>query len=147
MNGGLTELDDLYREIILDHYRHPRNHDPLPNADRMAEGANPLCGDEVCVQVCLNGDAIERIAAWGRGCSISGSSASLMTEAVRGKPVAEAERMRRAFEQMMTEEHAEPDADLGDAEALHGVAKFPVRIKCALLPWKTLGQALENAAN
>ncbi len=147
MNRGLPELDELYREIILDHYRHPRNHEPLPDADRAAEGMNPTCGDEVNIQLRLKDDSIERIAAWGRGCSISRSSASLMTEVVRGKPVGEAARLQRAFERMMSEEHAPPEADLGDAEVLHGVAKFPVRIKCALLPWKTLGQALDNTAN
>jgi nitrogen fixation NifU-like protein len=141
MTGTDPSLDELYKDIILDHYRHPRNHGPLPDADVTAEGVNPLCGDEIHVQAALGGDRIERVAFWGRGCSISQASASLMTVAVAERAIADAERMRHEFEAMLTA-GAEPAEELGDLEALQGVAKFHVRIKCALLAWKVLDQAL-----
>ncbi|MGD9895071.1 MAG: Fe-S cluster assembly sulfur transfer protein SufU [Dehalococcoidia bacterium] len=141
MNRQEPELDDLYKQIILDHYRHPRNREEVAGADVSAEGLNPLCGDEIRVQVAFRDDAIDRIGFWGKGCSISQSSASLMTEAVRAHTLGDAVRMKSEFEKMLTE-GAEPAEELGDIEALQGVAQFPVRIKCALLPWKVLGEAL-----
>jgi nitrogen fixation protein NifU and related proteins len=141
MNRAEPELDDLYREIILDHYRRPRNRGELDRADASAEGVNPLCGDEVRVQLRFEGDDIDAIAFTGRGCSISQSSASLMTDAVAGRGRDDAERMKGEFEAMLVD-GAEPAAELGDLEALQGVAKFHVRVKCALLPWKVLGEAL-----
>jgi SUF system NifU family Fe-S assembly protein len=141
MNRQEPELDDLYKQIILEHYRRPRNRAELAGADVTAEGVNPLCGDEIRVQLAFRGDAIDRVGFAGRGCSISQSSASLMTEAVKARTVSDAERMKSEFEMMLTE-GAEPAEELGDIEALQGVAQFPVRIKCALLPWKVLGQAL-----
>jgi nitrogen fixation protein NifU and related proteins len=141
MNRTEPELDDLYREIILDHYRRPRNRGELDRADASAEGVNPLCGDEVRVQLRFEGDDIDAIAFTGRGCSISQSSASLMTDAVAGRGRDDAERMKGEFEAMLVD-GAEPAAELGDLEALQGVAKFHVRVKCALLPWKVLGEAL-----
>ena len=143
MNQREPDLDELYREIILDHYRHPRNRGELPDAHVAAEGVNPFCGDEVRVQLALDGDRIDRVAFSGKGCSISQSSASLMTEAIKDHGVADAERMKREFEAMLTE-GAEPAVELGDLEALQGVAKFHVRVKCALLPWKVLGEALAS---
>jgi nitrogen fixation NifU-like protein len=160
-------LEDLYREIILDHYRNPRNRGelPAPPATR-AEGFNPLCGDEVVVYLDLDDDGrVADIRIGGTGCSISQSSGSMMSAAVKGKTVAEVEALTRAFKSMMSvhestleteaEDGAEPasaedavaDAEvkLGDLEALRGVVKFPVRIKCATLAWNTLAQGLEDA--
>ncbi len=139
------ELDELYREIILDHYRSPRNHAPLAHADVSEEGLNPLCGDEIALQLAFNDDRIAAIGWGGRGCSISQAAASMMSEAVLGRTAAEAEALRAAFEAMMSS-GAEPDSELGDLEVLQGVNKFPVRIKCALLAWKVLAQALAARA-
>lgn len=156
-------LEDLYREIILDHYRNPRNRGELetPPATR-AEGFNPLCGDEIVVYVDVDDeDRITDIRIGGQGCSISQSSASMMSNAVKGHTVAEARAITRAFKGMMSihesslDGEAEPeqiaeeieagDVKLGDLEALRGVVKFPVRIKCATLSWNTLAQGLEEA--
>jgi nitrogen fixation NifU-like protein len=149
-------LEDLYREIILDHYRNPRNKGelPVPPAHK-AEGHNPLCGDEIEVYVEVVDGVVADIKVRGQGCSISQSSASMMSSAVKGKSVDEARKLVRAFKAMMSiHEHAleadaenEPDADvkLGDLEALRGVVKFPPRIKCATLPWNTLTLGLDEA--
>ena len=152
----MPDLEDLYREIILDHYRNPRNRGELdtPPAVR-AEGFNPLCGDEVIVYVRLADGVIDDIKFGGQGCSISQASASMMSATVKGRTTEELHRLNRAFKSMMS---IEPDADdaapvngngadirLGDLEALKGVVKFPVRIKCATLSWHTLTQALEEA--
>lgn len=155
-------LEDLYREIILDHYRTPRNRGELasPPAVR-AEGHNPLCGDEIQVYLIVNDGVVEDIKIGGQGCSISQSSASMMSQAVKGRPVDEARRLVKAFKAMMSihehdvggdgsESAVEPDdysdVKLGDLEALRGVVKFPVRIKCATLAWNTLTQGLDEAA-
>ncbi len=151
-------LEDLYREIILDHYRNPRNRGELetPPATR-AEGFNPLCGDEIVVYLDVDGDTIEDIKIAGQGCSISQSSASMMSGAVKGKSVAEARALVSTFKGMMSIHEAKLDGDhheapkldpnvkLGDLEALKGVVKFPVRIKCATLTWNTFVQALDEA--
>ena len=153
----MPDLEDLYREIILDHYRNPRNRGELdtPPAVR-AEGFNPLCGDEVIVYVRLADGVIDDIKVSGQGCSISQASASMMSATVKGRTTKELHRLNRAFKAMMSIE-PEPDDDpspingngadikLGDLEALKGVVKFPVRIKCATLSWHTLAQALEEA--
>jgi nitrogen fixation protein NifU and related proteins len=135
------DLDDLYKEIILDHYRRPRNKADLPDADVTVEGVNPLCGDEIRLQVAFAGERIDGIGFRGKGCSISQSSASLMTEAIKERDTADVERMKREFEAMLVD-GAAPAEELGDLEALQGVARFHVRVKCALLPWKVLGEAL-----
>ena len=159
----MSGLEDLYREIILDHYRNPRNRGALevPPAVR-AEGFNPLCGDEVIVYVTVDDDGrIAEVATGGQGCSISQSSASMMSTAVKGRDLDETRRLVRAFKAMMSIRESEiggdPDDDpedaagevgemkLGDLEALRGVVKFPVRIKCATLCWHTLVQALDEA--
>jgi nitrogen fixation NifU-like protein len=152
-------LEDLYREIILDHYRSPRNRGelPAPPATRV-EGFNPLCGDEIVLYVDVQDGTVTDIRIGGQGCSISQSSASMMSAAVKGKTLDEVEALTRAFKGMMSiheqsldgdgaepAEAAEPDVKLGDLEALRGVVKFPVRIKCATLSWNTLQQALEDA--
>ena len=155
-------LEDLYREIILDHYRNPRNRGELtaPPALRV-EGFNPLCGDEVVVYLDVADDGtVNDIKIAGQGCSISQSSASMMSAAVKGKTVDEARALIRAFKSMMSIHEARLDADgepeepdldgsgetppLGDLEALQGVVKFPVRIKCATLSWNTLQQGLDE---
>ncbi len=142
-----SELDELYRDIIIDHYRNPRHKGHLTAPSASHEGVNPLCGDEVTVEVALDGGDIGEVAYSGSGCSISQSSASMMTEAVAGKSVAEARRLIVDFTAMMRgDESIDPDA-LGDLEALSGVRKFPVRIKCATLAWHTLAEALKEAAS
>jgi len=149
-------LEDLYREIILDHYRNPRNRGELatPPAHKV-EGFNPLCGDEIVVYLEVDGDVVSDVRIGGQGCSISQSSASMMSSAVKGKTVAEVRELTKAFKAMMSiheaglegaEAEAEipEDVKLGDLEALRGVVKFPVRIKCATLSWNTFGQGLEE---
>ena len=192
-------LEDLYREIILDHYRNPRNRGELPSPPALrAEGFNPLCGDEVVVSLELEGDVISDLKVSGQGCSISQSSASMMSTAVKGRTLAQARSTIKAFRAMMSlhgqqldghpagatspgagtwanevpagtalgggpetaealagdagtdersaaEVAADEGVELGDLEALQGVVKFPVRIKCATLPWHTLAQALDEA--
>ncbi|HZQ84919.1 MAG TPA: SUF system NifU family Fe-S cluster assembly protein [Acidimicrobiales bacterium] len=157
-------LEDLYREIILDHYRNPRNRGelPVPPAHRV-EGFNPLCGDEIVVYLTVDEGVVTDLKIGGQGCSISQSSASMMSAAVKGKTVEEARALIRAFKGMMsiheqrldgegdgspTDAEAAADAEvkLGDLEALQGVVKFPVRIKCATLSWNTLGQGLDEVA-
>ena len=139
----MSVLDELYREILLDHYQSPRNFGVLPQATRQAGGMNPSCGDQVEVMVLLEGDTIADIRFQGQGCAISTASASLMTEAVKGKKVAEALELSRKFQAMVVE-GAPPDTTLGDPLALQGVAKLPARVKCASLAWKTLEQALNE---
>ncbi|HUF52466.1 MAG TPA: SUF system NifU family Fe-S cluster assembly protein [Dehalococcoidia bacterium] len=140
-----AELEDLYREIIIDHYRNPRHKGHLSAPTACHEGLNPLCGDEVTIEVHVDGGKLDDIAYSGSGCSISQSSASMMAEAVYGKTVAEARREIANFTGMMRgEEGIDPDA-LGDLEAMAGVRKFPTRIKCATLAWHTLAEALDEA--
>ena len=143
-------LEDLYREIILDHYRTPRNQGELPPPAVRAEGHNPLCGDEIQVYLDVKDGIVTDIKIGGQGCSISQSSASMMSAAVKGKPIADVRALISRFKHMMSidESGAEPDtsAPLGDLEALQGVVKFPVRIKCAVLSWNTLAEALDAAS-
>jgi nitrogen fixation NifU-like protein len=157
-------LEDLYREIILDHYRSPRNRGELasPPATRV-EGFNPLCGDEIVLYLDVEGDVVKDIRIAGQGCSISQSSASMMSSAVKGRTLDEVRALSRAFKGMMSihgqsldgdgddelldDEADAEDVKLGDLEALRGVVKFPVRIKCATLSWNTLLQGLEDAAS
>ena len=143
-------LDDLYREIILDHYRTPRNRGELPPPAAHAVGHNPLCGDEIEVYLDVHDGVVHDIKVGGQGCSISQSSASMMSQAVKGKTVAEVRALVHKFKSMMSIEEldeADPAAEvkLGDLEALQGVVKFPVRIKCAVLSWNTLTEALSQA--
>lgn len=140
-----AELDDLYRDIIIDHYRNPRHKGHLDAPSATHEGLNPLCGDEVTVEVRLEDGRLADVAYTGSGCSISQSSASMMTEAVAGKPVDEAKHLIGDFTAMMRgSDDIDPEV-LGDLEALSGVRKFPVRIKCATLAWHTLDEALKEA--
>lgn len=146
MSRAEPQFDELYREVILDHYRRPRNAGSLEAPTHQAEGANPVCGDEIELDVTIDGNVICEMAFRGQGCSISQSSASMMTERVCGATVAEARRVMQLFEAQLVES-AEPDPALGDLEALQGVAQFPVRVKCALLCWKVLHEALETNDN
>lgn len=147
-------LEDLYRDVILDHYRNPRHREALSDPDATSEGVNPLCGDEVTVELRFDGDRVADISVHGQGCSISQSSASMMSEAVVGKTRHEIDRLAERFNLMMTAEEddaagldpSRPGAVLGDLEALQGVRRYPVRIKCASLPWTTLAQALGDGA-
>jgi nitrogen fixation NifU-like protein len=156
-------LEDLYREIILDHYRAPRNRGelPVPPAHKV-EGFNPLCGDEVILYLDVDGGVVTDVRTGGQGCSISQASTSMMSAAIKGKPINEARQLIRAFKALMSihESHLEggepggdgdghasaalPGVKLGDLEALQGVVKFPVRIKCATLAWNTLQQGLDE---
>lgn len=135
-------LDELYRELILEHYRSPRNRGRLPEPDAAARGRNPLCGDDVEVSLQIEDGTVADARFLGKGCSISQASASMMTEAIKGKSVEEARHLAEEFEALMKGELASAE-DLGDVEALSGVRKYPVRIKCALLAWTTLEEGLE----
>ena len=154
-------LEDLYREIILDHYRAPRNRGelPVPLAHRV-EGFNPLCGDEVILFLEVDDGVVSDVRTGGQGCSISQASTSMMSAAVKGKPVDEARTLIRAFKALMSIHESKLEGDgsdgessegvenvrLGDLEALQGVVKFPVRIKCATLAWNTLQEGLDESA-
>ena len=141
-----VQLDELYRDVILDHYRSPRNRGVDASAGIAAEGFNPSCGDEIKLSVKLIDGALSDVRFDGAGCSISQSSASMLTEAAEGRPIADARRLSTAVQGMLTDEDWDLDSfDLGDLEALSGVARFPVRIKCGLLAWKVLDQALAQA--
>ena len=149
----MAGLEDLYREIILDHYRNPRNRGELvaPPASR-TEGFNPLCGDEIVLYLDVADDTVRDVKIAGQGCSISQASASMMTSAIKGKTLPEALAVVDAFKSMMSvhEDHLDdseepaPPVPLGDLEALRGVVKFPSRIKCATLSWNTFLQALDE---
>ena len=153
----MSSLDDLYKEIILDHYRSPRNQGELEPPAHRCEGFNPLCGDEVIVFVSLIDQKIDEIKIGGQGCSISQASASMMTEIIKGKSISEAEEIIHAFKEMMDIYESElsgketdgtsSSIDLGDLEALQGVVKYPVRIKCATLAWNTLTQSINEIQN
>ena len=142
----MYDLHDLYQEMVMDHNRRPRNFRAIEGADRKAEGFNPLCGDQVTVYLKLRDGVIEDVAFQGVGCAISKASASMMTEAVKGRSLEEAHALFEAFHRMVTRGvEGEYDAELlGDLEILSGVTAYPVRIKCAVLPWHTLQAALEG---
>ncbi len=155
----MAGLEDLYREIILDHYRSPRNRGELPTPPAVrVEGFNPLCGDEIVLYLDVENGSVRDVKISGQGCSISQSSASMMTAAIKGKDIAEVRGLIRSFKSMMTihEAQLEPDGardepaalvdpdSFGELAALQGVVKFPVRIKCATLSWNTLVQALDE---
>jgi len=149
---GSMALEDLYREVILDHYRNPRNRGHLSSPDATAQGVNPMCGDEINLELTLTDGSVSDVAIDGHGCSISQSSASMMTEAIKGKTRGQIEDLVARFRAMMaidpdTDPGLDPDrpgAVLGDIEALQGVRQYPVRIKCASLAWNTLLEALSD---
>lgn len=138
----MSVLDELYKEIILKHYQNPKNYGVLPDANRTAGGHNPSCGDQVEVMLKVEEGRILEARFQGQGCAISTASASLMTEAVKGKRVEEALELARKFKAMVVE-GAPPDPGLGDLVALSGVARLPARVKCATLAWNALEEALK----
>jgi len=141
----MADLRDLYQEVILEHSKQPRNYRPLPSANHQAEGYNPLCGDHFTVYLDLQGDAIRDISFEGSGCAISKASASMMTQTLKGKSRAEAERIFEKFHKLVTGQlPGNGDQDLGKLAVFSGVSEFPVRVKCATLAWHTLRSALQG---
>ncbi|HTZ74535.1 MAG TPA: SUF system NifU family Fe-S cluster assembly protein [Candidatus Aquilonibacter sp.] len=142
----MPELRDLYQEVILEHSKAPRNFKKLPNANHHAEGFNPLCGDRFTVYLDVEGDTVRDIAFQGSGCAISKASASMMTQSIKGKTLAEAERLFENFHKFVTtQDHHDADsAELGKLAVFSGVAEFPARVKCATLAWHTLQAAIEG---
>jgi nitrogen fixation protein NifU and related proteins len=140
----MADLTDLYQELILDHNRRPRNFHTLADASHTAEGYNPLCGDRLTLYLKVEGGVVRDAAFEGAGCAISKASASLMTDAVKGKSVAEAQALFDRFHRMVTTPPEQPVEDLGKLSALAGVREFPVRVKCASLAWHTLKAAMAN---
>ncbi|MGH2830477.1 MAG: Fe-S cluster assembly sulfur transfer protein SufU [Actinomycetota bacterium] len=139
-------LEDLYRETILDHYRNPRNKQGLDGSTVDVTHNNPLCGDEITIHVALRDGAVADVAFEGQGCSISQASASMLTELVKGKSLAEVEDLILKFRTMMGGKPVEDEDALGDLVALKGVVKYPVRIKCAVLAWDTLQEGVQAPA-
>lgn len=142
-----SNLRELYQEVIFDHNRKPRNFHPMPDADHHADGHNPLCGDQLTVYLRLENDVVADASFVGHGCAISTASASLMTEAIKGKPVAEVEALFRDFHAMLTEapDATDDEPDLGKLAVFAGVREFPARVKCATLAWHTLHNAIIGA--
>ena len=138
----VEHLDELYREVILDHFTSPRNVGPLPNAQVTAVGQNPLCGDEMTLWLVVEDDRIRKAHFEGKGCAISQATASMLTEQLSGKTLGEVERLIGALKSLMQGQAPEAGLDLGDLESLAGVRKFPVRVKCAALSWNVLEQGL-----
>jgi len=143
----MADLRELYQEVIFDHYKRPRNFHPLPGADCSAEGHNPLCGDRITVYLKTNDGVIEDVSFEGSGCAISTASASLMTEVLKGRSLADVERLFAEFHAMVTDAEAGPRPELGKLEVLSGVREFPARVKCATLAWHTLNAALHQQAS
>ncbi|MDQ3667256.1 MAG: SUF system NifU family Fe-S cluster assembly protein [Acidobacteriota bacterium] len=142
----MSELSELYQEVILDHNRKPRNFRRLETANHSAEGYNPLCGDQLTVYLNLEDDAVKEVSFEGSGCAISKAAASMMTQAVKGKNKQEAEKLFAEFHHMVTGELDEEETpnDLGSLKIFAGVREFPVRVKCATLAWHTMQAALNN---
>ena len=144
----MSSLGDLYQEILLEHNSRPRNFRKLEDADRTADGYNPLCGDKVELFIKLEDDVISDVGFQGHGCAISRASASMLTQSVKGRSVDKAHEIFEAFHNMLTDPSAEVDYDLlDDLESLAGVSDFPTRIKCAVLAWHTLRAALNGQAD
>jgi nitrogen fixation NifU-like protein len=138
-------LEDLYKEVILDHYKSPRNKRPLPDAELSSSKNNPLCGDEITVFAHVEGGTVADVSFQGQGCSISQSSASMLTEAVKGRSVDDAKALAADFRGMMAGEVEPTEEEFGDLVALKGVVKYPIRIKCAVLAWDVLQEALAGS--
>jgi len=145
MNVELGELEELYQEVILDHSRRPRNFGELPDASVKVHGDNPSCGDEIHLAIKFDDNGgLQDIKFTGHGCAISQASASLMTMKLKGKKRAEVEDMLRAFHDLVTTENNNAAKNLGDLRVMRGVRKFPQRVKCAMLPWRAVEQALRQ---
>jgi len=145
--SATVPLDEIYRDVVLDHYRSPRGRKALATSDAEAEGKNPLCGDELTLQLEFEGDRIKDVSVQAHGCSISVASGSMLAELLPGKTREEALKVLAAFKALMHGEALPEDLDMGDLDALQGVSKFPVRVKCALLAWTTLQDALGLGPN
>jgi nitrogen fixation protein NifU and related proteins len=145
MNAELGELEELYQEVILDHSRRPRNFGELPDASVKVHGDNPSCGDEIHLAIKFDDNGgLQDIKFTGHGCAISQASASLMTMKLKGKKRAEVEDILRAFHDLVTTENNNVAKNLGDLRVMRGVRKFPQRVKCAMLPWRAVEQALRQ---
>ena len=142
----MSDLNDLYQEVILDHNKRPRNFRTIEGASHQAEGYNPLCGDRLSLYLTVDGGRVTDVSFVGSGCAISKASASLMTDAVKGQPVAEVRDMFERFHRMVTTPSDQPVEPMGKLSALAGVREFPVRVKCASLAWHTLKAALDREA-
>ncbi len=140
----MSDLRELYQEVILDHNKHPRNFGELDGADRHADGYNPLCGDRLALYVNLDGDVITEVSFLGSGCAISKASASLMTDAIKGKTLVEAERLFEQFHRMVTQDGDVDQDQLGKLAVFAGVRDYPTRVKCASLAWHTLRAACDD---
>ena len=140
----MSELSDLYQEVILDHNRRPRNFHALAGASHSAEGYNPLCGDRLTLYLKLEGQTIADVSFEGGGCAISKASASMMTDALKGRTIAEATALFERFHRMVTTPPDQAVEDMGKLSSLAGVREFPIRVKCASLAWHTLRAAMEN---
>ena len=136
------ELEELYKEIIIDHYNNPRNFGELPDSNATAEGANPLCGDEIHIELLVKNGIVEDVKFHGAGCSISRASASMMTETIKGKKIEDVRKISERFKGMLFE--GKEDEELGELEAFKGVRVVPIRIKCAVLSWNVLEEALKK---
>ena len=137
-------LEDLYKEVILDHYKNPRNKRAMPDAELTCSRNNPLCGDEIQVFAHVENGTVADVAFQGQGCSISQSSASMLTEAVKGKPIDDAEKLAADFRGMMAGDVGPGEDEFGDLVALKGVVKYPIRIKCAVLAWDVFQEAVRG---
>jgi nitrogen fixation NifU-like protein len=142
----MSDLRDLYQEVILDHSKRPRNFRSMPGANRKAEGYNPLCGDRETVYLELDGNVLKDVAFQGTGCAISTASASMMTESLKGKTRAEADALFERFHRLITGKDGAAAPELGKLAVFSGVREYPVRVKCATLPWHTLKAALAGEA-
>ncbi len=140
----IDQLDELYRDVILDHFRSPRNVGEIAGAEIRAEGTNPLCGDEMTFSIKLDGEQIQQIQFRGKGCAISQAAASMLTEHLKGKRLHDVSHVIGVMKGLMQGQDLAPDEDVGDLESLSGVRKFPVRVKCAALSWNVLEQGLED---
>jgi nitrogen fixation NifU-like protein len=137
-------LDDMYRDIIMDHFRSPRGKKPLEKADVTSDGTNPSCGDEITLQVALDNGTVKDVHVDCRGCAISIASGSMLAEVIKGKSLEDAKRIAEIVKKMLKGEIVDIPDDLGDLDALQGVRNFPVRIKCALLAWVTFMEGIKN---
>ena len=140
----MTDVNDLYQEVILDHSKRPRNFHEMTDADRQAEGYNPLCGDRVKVYLKVRDDKVSDVSFKGSGCAISTASASIMTESLKGKTREEAEALFKAFHKLVTGKRPEEEAELGKLAVFSGVSEYPTRVKCATLAWHTLMASLKG---
>ena len=141
------QLDTLYRQVIMDHYKNPRNRGKIDDGSLTIHLNNPTCGDSISLQLQIEDDIVKNVKFIGEGCSISLSSASMMTQAIKGKSIEEALKLSKVFSEFMQGIAPPDDLDLGDIEALQGVCKFPARIKCATLAWKAMEKAIEEKTN